>query len=117
MVDPATGKQEKRNEGDWSLAPGFADTWKKYKTAAVSDAMTAFDRCKRAVPPKPLPPNMKDHKLKGRLGAFRECHLGDDVLLIYQPLPDGTINLVTVCEHADLTGPKAKSLLGRIKPK
>lgn len=110
-------EKEKRNDGDWSLAPGFADSWKKHKTDAISDAMTTFDRCKRAVPPKPLPPKMKDHKLKGPLGACRECHLDDDVLLLYQPLPDGTIHLLTVCAHEDLKGPKSKSLIQRIKPK
>ena len=109
--------EEKRNEGDWPLAPGFKDSWQKYKTDEVSEAMTMFDRCKRAVPPKPLPPNMKDHKLQGPLRAYRECHLAGDVLLIYQPLPDGTIYLLTVCEHGDLEGPKAKSLIERLKRK
>lgn len=107
----------KRNEGEWSLAPGFADAWKKHKDDAVSSAMTTFDRCKRAVPPEPLPAKMKDHKLKGPLKAYRECHLANDVLLIYQPLPDGTISLLTVCKHEDLEGPKAKSLVERIKQK
>jgi addiction module RelE/StbE family toxin len=91
MAEPENREEEKekRNDGDWSLAPGFTDSWKKYKTDDISDAMTTFDRCKRAVPPKALPLKMKDHKLKGKLSACRECHLADDVLLLYQPLTDG----------------------------
>jgi mRNA interferase YafQ len=116
MADP-DDREEKRNDADWTLAPGFAEAWKKYKSDAVSESMTTFDRHKRAVPPKPLPRQMKDHKLKGPLRAFRECHLGPDVLLLYQPLPDGTIKLLTVCEHGDLEGPKAKALAERLKGK
>jgi mRNA-degrading endonuclease YafQ of YafQ-DinJ toxin-antitoxin module len=39
-----------------------------------------------------------------------ECHLDNDALLIYKPLPNGAIKLFRICEHADLKGPKAKAL-------
>jgi addiction module RelE/StbE family toxin len=72
--------------------------------------MTEFDRCKRSIPPQPLPARMKDHKLDGPLKGFMECHLADDVLLIYKPVPGGAIKLLRICTHADLKGPKAKIL-------
>ncbi|MFZ3048617.1 MAG: type II toxin-antitoxin system YafQ family toxin [Desulfatirhabdiaceae bacterium] len=33
--------------------------------------------------PEPLPPDFKDHKLKGKWHDFRECHIESDLLLIY----------------------------------
>jgi mRNA interferase YafQ len=32
----------------------------------------------------PLPPEYKDHQLKGNYKAFRECHIEPDWLLIYK---------------------------------
>ena len=33
--------------------------------------------------PGPLPPEFRDHKLKGEWRDFRECHIEPDFLLIY----------------------------------
>jgi addiction module RelE/StbE family toxin len=104
-----------RNNQKWPQAIGFKDSWKKFRSDAISDAMTEFDRCKRSVPPKPLPGKMSDHKLDGPLKGFMECHLDNDVLLIYKPVPGGAIKLLRVCTHADLKGPKAKVLAKQLK--
>ena len=77
--------------------------------------MTEFDRCKRAVPPESLPPGMQDHKLTGLLAGFSECHLDDDVLLIYKPQSGGAIKLLRVCTHDDLKGPRAKALAKQLR--
>ena len=105
----------KRNNQKWPQATGFKDSWKQFKTDAISDAMTEFDRCKRSIPPQPLPGKMSDHKLDGPLKGFMECHLDGDVLLIYKPVSDGAIKLLRVCTHADLRGPKAKVLAKQLK--
>jgi mRNA interferase YafQ len=105
----------KRNDQDWPQASGFKASWKQFKTDAISDAMTEFDRCKRSNPPRQLPAKMKDHKLDGPLKGFMECHLADDVLLIYKPITGGAIKLLRVCTHADLKGPKAKALAKTLK--
>lgn len=105
----------KPSEEVWSLAPGFRDSWQQFKTDTLSDAMTVFNRHKRATPPEPLPAKMKDHKLDGPLKGFMECHLEDDVLLIYKPMPKGAIKLLRICTHADLKGPKAKTLAKLLK--
>ena len=31
----------------------------------------------------PLPPEWKDHKLKGKFEDYRECHIKGDLLLVY----------------------------------
>lgn len=72
--------------------------------------MTTFDRCKRANVPEPLPAKMNDHKLDGPFRQYMECHLDDDVLLIYKPLRQGVCKLLRVCNHSDLKGPKGKAL-------
>ena len=105
----------KRDEVEWALALGFKDSWQKFKTPALSEAMKVFNRHKRATPPAPLPAKMNDHKLDGPLKGFMECHLDDDVLLIYKTLPKGAIKLLRVCTHADLKGPKAKVLAKLLK--
>jgi len=105
----------KRNDDAWTLAPGFRDSWNKFKSEIVSEAMTTFDRCKRTIPPEPLPAKMNDHKLDGPFKGYMECHLDGDVLLIYKPAPGGTIKLLRVCTHADLRGPKAKVLAKQLK--
>lgn len=33
---------------------------------------------------KPLPEKYKDHKLKGNLIGYRDCHVKNDILLIYK---------------------------------
>jgi addiction module RelE/StbE family toxin len=105
----------KPTEEQWASALGFKDSWKRFKTDTLSEAMTTFNRCKRAIPPEPLPAKMKDHKLDGPLKGFMECHLENDVLLIYKPMPKGAIKLLRVCTHADLKGPKAKVLAKQLK--
>ncbi len=105
----------KPNEEEWALASGFKNSWLKFKTPALSEAMTAFNRHKRATPPEPLPAKMNDHKLDGPLRGYMECHLDGDVLLIYKPMPKGAIKLLRICTHADLRGPKAKVLAKLLK--
>ena len=50
-----------------------------------------------------LPAVYKDHKLRGRLKEFRECHLAPDILLIYQKDDDALVLvLVAIGSHAHL---------------
>ena|SRR5579863_7004316 len=108
---------KRRNDAKWPQAPGFKASWKQYKAhnPQISDAMTAFDRCKRAVPPEQLPGKMEDHKLDGPLKGYMDCHLDHDVCLIYKPMPNGAIKLLRICDHSHLKGPKAKVLARLLK--
>jgi len=50
-----------------------------------------------------LPPKYRDHQLKGRLSAFRECHIKGDWLLIYRVIEDKLIlSLHSTGTHSDL---------------
>ena len=50
-----------------------------------------------------LPPKYRDHQLKGRLSAFRECHIKGDWLLIYRVIEDKLIlSLHSTGTHPDL---------------
>jgi addiction module RelE/StbE family toxin len=108
---------QKKPEVEWELSPIFKASWQKYLKIYpdIKAAMTEFNRHKRETPPKQLPAKMKDHKLDGPFRGFYDCHLADDAILLYRPLPDGGIKLITMCEHADLRGPRAKALVKRIK--
>lgn len=50
-----------------------------------------------------LDPKYLDHELKGDLNGFRECHIQNDILLIYQKEEGALILLlVNVGAHASL---------------
>ena len=50
-----------------------------------------------------LSPKYRDHQLKGRLSAFRECHIKGDWLLVYRFIEDKLIlSLHSTGTHADL---------------
>lgn len=54
----------------------------------------------------PLPPERRDHALKGSLASYRECHIGGDFLLIYRlddtAGPNGSVYFARAGTHADL---------------
>ena len=54
----------------------------------------------------PLGPEQRDHALKGARANHRECHVGGDILPIYQVddslKPGGSINFVRAGTHAEL---------------
>ena len=50
-----------------------------------------------------LPPKYSDHKLHGRLSAFRECHIKGDWLLVYRIVEDKLVlSLHSTGTHADI---------------
>jgi len=50
-----------------------------------------------------IPPQYRDHSLTGNLGDFRECHIENDWLLIYQIFEDKLILSATATgTHSDL---------------
>jgi len=54
---------------------------------------------------QPLPPEYKDHPLKGPLKGFRECHIESDWLLVYQIAKGELLLLATATgTHSDLFG-------------
>jgi len=50
-----------------------------------------------------LPSNYKDHALTGKFKEYRECHLKNDLLLMYQIIDNELILLlVDIGTHSDL---------------
>lgn len=50
-----------------------------------------------------LPSRYKDHQLQGNLSAFRECHLGFDLLVMYEKdEAQGMVILVDIGTHDSL---------------
>ena len=54
----------------------------------------------------PLPPEWKDHSLKGQWSNHRECHVGGDFLLIYRIDdslgPSGAVAFIRTGTHNEL---------------
>ena len=53
----------------------------------------------------PLPREKKDHALSGNMAGFRECHILNDWLLIYNKEDNGELhilNLIRTGTHSDL---------------
>ena len=50
---------------------------------------------------EPLLPRHKDHQLKGNYIGYRDCHVRDDLVLIYKKTP-GEILFVRIGTHSDL---------------
>jgi mRNA interferase YafQ len=48
-----------------------------------------------------LPPEARDHALKGEWADFRECHISGDILLIYQ-IEENVVKLVRIGSHSQL---------------
>ncbi len=49
----------------------------------------------------PLPPEFRDHALIGNWAGFRECHIGADLLLVYETTPS-TVFLTRIGSHSEL---------------
>ncbi|MDR2615414.1 MAG: type II toxin-antitoxin system YafQ family toxin [Oscillospiraceae bacterium] len=52
---------------------------------------------------EPLPLKYRDHQLRGKYAAFRECHIKGDWLLVYRIIKDKLIlSLHSTGTHSDL---------------
>ena len=50
-----------------------------------------------------LPDSYKDHQLRGNFKKYRECHIQNDILLMYQKIDDVLILLlVNIGSHSEL---------------
>lgn len=95
----------------------FEDSFPRFakRDSVVMKNFAVFLENKAQRPPAPLPRGMRDHALTGLLSGFKECHLAGDACLIYTD-KGGAVTLILVCDHDDMYGPKAKSMVKRIEP-
>ena len=52
---------------------------------------------------KPLPVQYKDHALTGNWQGFRDCHVKNDLVLIYR-MVDGELQLARLNTHSEVFG-------------
>jgi len=50
---------------------------------------------------EPLPPEAKDHPLKGNFSNYRELHISGDLLLVYR-IKDDTLQLIRINSHSEI---------------
>jgi mRNA interferase YafQ len=109
-------KEPVKRKVKFAVSKAYRATWDEYYkfNPNIIDNLTLFNRAKRKIPPERLPDKMQDHVLGGALQGIRECHLADDILLLYTHERD-LVYLLLVCNHRDIKGPKAKEMAKRIK--
>ncbi|WP_159991092.1 type II toxin-antitoxin system YafQ family toxin [Pelistega ratti] len=49
----------------------------------------------------PLPEKYRDHPLKGKMKAYRDCHIQNDLVLIYS-IKDGVLTLIRLNSHSEI---------------
>ena len=52
---------------------------------------------------QPLPPEAKDHQLRGELKDIRDFHLGGDIVVLYR-ITEDKVQLLRVGSHAQVFG-------------
>jgi mRNA interferase YafQ len=100
----------------FSISSEFGDSYRDFLRLDpdIRDRLTEFNNAKREIPPRRLPELFEDHALIGNLKGIRECHLANDILLLYTH-QDDIVRLILVCNHDDMDGTKAKGLKKRIE--
>lgn len=73
-----------------------------------------FLEYKKVRPPKRLPRGMKEHKWEGKLKWISECHLDDDICLLFTD-KDHIVTLFIVIRHDDAKPAKQKKLAAYLK--
>jgi mRNA interferase YafQ len=85
------------------LSPLFEESYSQYlkNYPKIKNKIMLVRDFKSQIPPRTLPSGMKDHMLQGNLKGFMECHLSQNILLIYT-LNASILKLIIVCDHDDL---------------
>lgn len=73
---------------------------KKHYLHLVSDEWTEVLQC--LLHRKPLPVKYKDHALQGNLAEFRDCHVKNDLVLLYRISDDDTLELHYLDTHSEV---------------
>ena len=96
----------KRIVNDYRYKPVETSLFKKTRRLAKKrgfDLSLLYEPITLLAKGEVLPPKYRDHQLKGRLSAFRECHIQGDWLLIYRIVEDKLIlSLHSTGTHSDL---------------
>ncbi|GHT84861.1 addiction module toxin, RelE/StbE family [Spirochaetia bacterium] len=70
---------------------------RRWNTTKLRDVMDLI------IAERPLPPERKDHPLRGSLKDYRECHIQGDWVLVYELDPaDRSVTFNRTGTHSDL---------------
>lgn len=76
---------------------------KSFKKLDAKSQTLALEVIEKLLKGEKLEAKFKDHKLKGDLKDFRECHLKPDLLLIYQKEDETLIfTAINIGSHSEL---------------
>ena len=105
-----------RREVRINAKTGLKSQYRAYKALhpEIEETLKIFNEYKREIPPRRLPAHMKDHVLESPLDGIRECHLADDVLLLYTHRRD-VVEMLYICQHEDLYGRRQRQLAAHIR--
>lgn len=79
----------------------FKRDLKKHYLALISTEWTEVADC--LLNDKPLPPKYLDHPLKGEFAGYRDCHVRNDLVLIYKIVGDD-VELHYLDTHSETFG-------------
>lgn len=51
-----------------------------------------------------LPPKYKDHELHGKMKGYRDCHIFNDLVLIYRIVDNARLELIRLNTHSEIFG-------------
>ncbi|RVU04642.1 type II toxin-antitoxin system YafQ family toxin [Novosphingobium umbonatum] len=91
----------------FDLAKAFRKDWERLSRSGRYDMRQLKEAMLLLIAnDAPLPPEWRDHALKGEWAGTRECHIGGDFLLIYEvddtAGPGGTLVFVRAGTHSEL---------------
>lgn len=79
----------------------FKRTAKKHYLHLISKEWAEVMTC--LIQRQPLPPQYKDHQLQGDLKAYRDCHVKNDLVLLYKiSQDDRTVELHYLDTHSEI---------------
>ena len=70
---------------DCKQTKDFINDWERLERSGVHDMNTLKEAMLMLIAnDAPLPPEWKEHNLKGEFKKYRECHVKGDLLLVYE---------------------------------
>ena len=110
-VPPTLGGKECNGKGvelprDSRKSKKFLKSWARLSRSGKHDMYLLKEAMLLLIAnDSPLPPEWKDHALKGNTEEIRECHVKGDLLLVYQVYDDEDGGLITFLDagtHAEI---------------
>src|SRR3546814_977039 len=98
------GEKQKRSElpNQCAFTSEFKKSWERYKRSGRRDMNEVRHVMVMLFLGEQLPSEYMDHALTSNWVVFRECHIGGDILLIYEHSRSALVTFVDLGSHAEL---------------